>query len=314
MNPNVSMLTAYIDEHKMPLIKKSLFNGNFFKYLTVQEDVKGTVAINIHDMSLVFQSTDTCGATAQGEIKFTQRELSTCPIQVFDKMCLDKFNGYYPQSDLAPGSFQEKYPYEGLFAEQLAEKFNEGAINILVNGDTDDGSGTLALCDGLIKLASEDEDVIGLTGPSTSFNSTNVLTTINSMAAARTDNMRERDTFILVGWDVYDAYIDAVVAAGGGAGMFHFVGQESRSGEFQVIGKNITLVAIKQLNNTGFAFMSYKENVYLGTDKVRELGYEGGIDFRVWYDQTDDLVYYRVKARLGIQFAFGDEVVTFTAA
>jgi hypothetical protein len=74
-----------------------------------------------------------------------------------------------------------------------------------------------------------------------------------------------------------------------------------------VPGKNVKVVGVHGLDNTGRAFLGKMDNFFLGVDLENE-----DEEFKMWYSQDDDNIKYSVKFKRGVQVAYPNEIVEFT--
>lgn len=305
---DLSGLTAYVDENKMDLIKKSILRGRSTEFLTVQADIKKVATINIFEGDLVAQAGG-CGWNEDGDVTITQRELRVTPIKINESICVSDLENYYTQKMLNPGSKYENLPFEGIYAEEKSDKLNELIDNLIWNGDTlgATGSGNLTLVDGLLKLVTAEtaNTVDGNTGSETSITAANVIAVMDAMVGAVPADIIDReDLYIFVGYDIYRMYALALR----NANLFHYTGTENQGMDFSqyVPGTNVRIVAIKALNGKARPILTTKANIYMGVDLLNEED-----DFEIWHDKSEDEVRFRSKFKLGVQIAFPEFVVDF---
>jgi hypothetical protein len=60
------------------------------------------------------------------------------------------------------------------------------------------------------------------------------------------------------------------------------------------------------LDGTNRIHLSRLSNYRIGTDLENDFE-----QYEIFYEQKEDLVYYRLRAKLGTQIVFGGELVTF---
>lgn len=312
MSLDVSGLSAYTDENKMGLIKKSVLGGRTLEYITVQPDIKSSAEINILDSTLV-AAAGACGWSATGSTALTQRQLSVCPIKVNESICLDTLEAYYTQKMMKPGSYNEDIPFEQLYSEDKADKIGAMIDDIIWKGDTVGGSGNLALCNGFNKLfdgltaSTIDGNPTGITS-STGIVAANVISIVDGMVAlVATDVIDADDLILFCGYDVYRTYATALR----NANLFHYNGAENQGQEFSqmVPGTNVRVVAMRGLNGTNRMFLTPSSNLYFGTDLLNDAE-----DFRIFYSEDNDEVRFRAKFKIGVQVAFPEFVVDFKLA
>lgn len=308
MSLNVAGLTAYVDENKMALIKKSVLGGRTLRFITVQPDIKSSATINIINSDLIAQA-GACGWNEAGETILTQQVLTVCPIRVNESICLDTLESYYTQKMMNPGSYNETIPFEEIYASEKADKINALIDDLLWQGDTAGGSGNLALCDGIIYQADNvwnAQTVDGNINGETVIDATNVISIVDGMTSViPTDIIALSDLYLFVGYDVYRTYALALR----NANLFHYTGAENQGEDFSqmVPGTNVRVVAVRGLNGTNRMFLTNGSNFYFGTDLLSDAE-----EFKIFYDMNDDEVRFRAKWKMGVQAAFPEFIVQYT--
>jgi hypothetical protein len=308
MSLNVAGLTAYVDENKMALIKKAVLGGRTLRFITVQPDIKSSATINIIDSDLVAQA-GACGWSEAGETFLTQQVLTVCPIRVNESICLDTLETYYTQKLMNPGSYNETIPFEEIYASEKADKINALIDDLLWKGDTVNGSGNFALCDGIIYQSDNvwsASTVDGNTSSATAITANNIITLVDDVTAVvPTDILGLNDLYLFVGYDVYRTYALALR----NANLFHYTGAENQGEDFSqmVPGTNVRIVAVRGLNGTNRMFLTNGSNLYFGTDLLSDAE-----EFKIFYDMNDDEVRFRAKWKQGVQAAFPEFIVQFT--
>lgn len=306
MSLNLGGLTAYVDENKMPLIKKSVLGGRTLDYITVQPDIKSTATINIIDSDLVVQAGG-CGWSQSGTTSLTQRELSVCNLKINEVICVDDLQSYYTQKMMNPGSYNETIPFEEIYADEKAGKIGAVIEDMIWKGNTDSGVGNLALCDGFIELldglsaSTIDGNPLALSA----LTANNVIGAIDALVNSVDVNIIDADDLVLfVGYDTYRLWATALR----NANMFHYTGAESQEDAFSqmVPGTNVKVIATKGLNGSNRAYLSRGANFYFGTDLLNDAE-----DFKIWYSEDNDEVRFASKFKVGVQVAFPEFVSVF---
>jgi len=308
MSLDVSGLSAYTDENKMDLIKKSVLEGRTLEFATIQPDIKSSATINIIDSTLVGQA-GACGWNASGTTELTQRTLSVAPIKVNEAICLDTLEAYYTQKMMNPGSYNESIPFEQIFAEDKADKIGDMIESILWQGDTG-GSGNLALADGFLKVIDAEGTVVngnpsGIT-VATGIVAGNVVDIVDGIVELIPADIIDADDLVIyMGYDKYRVYAKALRDAN----LFHYNGAENQGQEFSqmVPGTNVKVVAFKGLNGTDRIITSRVANLYVGMDMLNDAE-----DFKIRYSEDNDEVRFTSKFKLGVQVAFPEFVIEFT--
>ena len=311
MSFNLTGLTTYTDENKLELIKKSILGGRTLSLINIQPGIKSSAEINIIDTDLVAQAGG-CGWDPDGTTTLSQRSLSVCPLKVNEALCLDDLEAFYTQKLMRPGSYNTEIPFEGIYADQKAEKISALIEDLVWKGDTD-GSGQLALCDGFLKLF---DDSVGATAgvvdgnPAglTAVNAGNIIDIVDTQVELIASDIIDRDDlYIMCGYDFYRTYAKALRDAN----LFHYTGAENQGLDFSqmVPGTNVRIVATRGLNNTNNLVTAPASNLYFGTDLLND--YE---NFQIIYDEIEDDVKFRSKWKQGVEVAFPEFVVYFDLA
>jgi hypothetical protein len=298
-------LSAYTDENKMDLIKKSILEGRTVGLISVQPDIKSSATINILDTDLILAA-GACGWSANGTTTLSQRTLSVCSLKSNESICLDDLEAYYTQSMLNAGSYNEQIPFEQMYSESKAEKLGAAVEDIVWQGDTISGSGNLALCDGFVKLFADDAFtavVDGNVSGATAINSLNIIDLVDDMCATiPSDIINADDLHIFCGYETYRLYAKALRDAN----LFHYDGAENDFMQM-VPGTNIKIIAVRGLNGTDKMVATKASNLFMGTDLLSDFE-----DFRIFYSEDNDEVRFRFKGKIGVQAAFLEFVVFFS--
>lgn len=309
MSFDLSTLTAYVDQEKLPLIKKSILEGRTAQLITVQPDIKSSASINILGSTLVGQAGG-CGWSPTGSTAVTQRDITVCPLKFEEALCLNDLEQYFLQKSMKPGSYNEEIPFEGIFAEEKAEKIQAIMEDIMWKGDTVAGTGNLALCDGFLVLIDSlsASTVDGNTNSYTAITASNIIDIVDDMAAVvPTDAINVDDLHLFVGYEFYRLYSKALRDSN----LFAYSGAENQGEDFSqmIPGTNIRIIAVRGLNGTNRAVLAPASNLYMGTDLLND--YE---NFQLFYSADNDEVRFRSKFKMGVQIAFPEFVVDFTLA
>ncbi len=301
-------LTAYTDENKLALIKKSILGGRTLGLINIQPGIKSSAEINIIDTDLVAQAGG-CGWDPEGETSLTQRTISVCPLKVNEALCLDDLEAFYTQKMMKAGSYNTEIPFEGIYAEQKSEKIAALIEDLIWKGDSD-GSGQLALCDGFLKLfgASASGVVDGNPVGLTAVNAGNIIDIVDTQVSLIDSDIIDRDDLVIMcGYDFYRTYAKSLRDAN----LYHYTGAENQGLEFSQIvpGTNVRIVATRGLNNTNKLVTGPASNLYFGTDLLND--YE---NFQIIFDEIEDDVKFRSKWKMGVQVAFPQFVTYFELA
>jgi len=301
---DLSTLTKYVDEHKMPLTRKALLEGRTINLIFVQPGIKHSATLNQFATTVELQAGG-CGFNPTNTTEVSQRTLTVCPIKDQESLCPYDMEEYFLQKGMNPGSYPvDMKPIDGIYAEEKAAKIQEAIELIAWQGDTVSGSGNLALCDGFLKIS--DDDATFITAGTGSITPADVIDQVNAVVAATpVDIIASENKIIFMGYDAFNTYTQALVAAN----LFHYKPTDGQPYTYQVPGSDVMAVAVKGLNGTNEMFFTYATNLVMGTDLVNDFE-----DFRVWWSQDDQEVKYTFQGKLGFQIAYPDFVVRHLAS
>jgi hypothetical protein len=299
MSLNLVGLTAYVDQEKLPLIKKSILKGRTTSLLNVQPGIKNSAAINIIGSTLN-ATLGACGWNPSGSTALTQRNISVVDIQIPEAICLTDLENYYTSKMMNPGSYNETIPFEGIYAEEKADQIQALVDDMVWKGNTATGQGNLALVDGFVRLLTAANGCLE-SAYSGSFAPATIIDAVDDMVTkVPADVIDAPDLHILVGYEVYRMYAKALRDAN----LFHYTGEEGADFMMYVPGTNVRITAVRGLNGTNKAYLTPASNLYIGTDLLNDAE-----DFKIWYSQDNDEVRFKSKFKLGVQVAFPEFVV-----
>jgi hypothetical protein len=88
--------------------------------------------------------------------------------------------------------------------------------------------------------------------------------------------------------------------------LFHYKYDEAANGQFFLPGTNVRVIAVQGLNGTGDIVAARISNFFIGTDLLNEEE-----RFEIFYAKEADQVRFVSEFKMGINFAFPDEIVKF---
>lgn len=322
----VSGLTAYVQQNVDELVSESLFEATTQKLILAQGNVmtgvKGSQTINRLDTDVIFQDDSDCGFNASGTTEFTQRTLTVGKIKVQEQFCPKKLEGKYTQQALPKGSTYDTMEFAKDFTDLKAGKIAEALEVAIWTASTAGGSGSNGLLnkfDGIKRIITVGAGTIVDANTTTYYGTP--ATTIDDSTKAKnavlavikalpTKIQGKDDVRIFVGFNVYSLLVQAYVDAN----LFHYppgATADNQTGEFVVPGYNYKVVPVHGLDSdpADAAIYAFRmSNIFLGTDLQNEEEI-----FRMWYSEDDMVIKFHAAFKLGVQFAFLDEIVKFEA-
>lgn len=321
----VTGLTAYTEQNEQQLVTASLFEARTQQLIlsegNVMTGVKSSQTVNRMDTDVFFQDDSSCGFAASGTTEFTQRTLTVGKIKTQEILCPKDLEAYYLQKALPAGSSYDSMIFAQEYTARKAGKIAE-ALEVAIWQATGSGyggtNGLLNKFKGIKQLVSDaggsvvNANVTGfygagapITGIDSSTKAKNAVLAVIKALPAKVKG--KSDVRIFCGWDVYDLLIQAYVDAN----LYHYnPGSENTppASEFKVPGTTYSVVPVHGLNDTSDIYAFRMSNIFIGVDLQGEED-----NFEMWYSQDDRNVKFSASFKIGVQFAFPDEIVKFEA-
>ena len=290
---NVSTLSNYVEEKRLPLIAKSFLRGKTIDLIQLETGVLQDTALNLVSASVEFGDGASCGWNPTEGVALSQRLLKPTFLkvnQVFcDKDLLKKWASY--EVKLAAG--REQLPFEEKFMEEIANAINESIEKLVWQGDTSHTNEP----DGFLKiLETGGSGVVSVTwnAGTTAYNK--IKAVYNAIPANIID---KEDTVIFVGEETYREFIQDLVAAN----LYHF-SPDYKAGEYMVPGTSVRVIAVNGLNGTGKIVAGRLSNFFYG------VGAEDDKDtFDFWYSQDNREFRLAAYFAIAVQVAYPNEIV-----
>ena len=290
---NVSTLTNYVEEKRLPLIAKSFLSGKTIDLIQLETGVLQDTALNLVSASVDFGDGATCGWNATDGVALSQRILKPTFLKVnqsfCDKSLLKKWASY--EVKLAAG--REQLPFEEKFLEEIANAINESIEKLVWQGDSSNDNEP----DGFLKiLETGGSGVVSTTWSAGTSAYNKIKAVYNKIPANIID---KEDTVIFVGEETYREFIQDLVAAN----LYHF-SPDYKAGEYMVPGTSIRVIAVNGLNSTGKVVAGRLSNFYYG------VGAEDDKDtFDFWYSKDNREFRLAAYFAIAVQVAYPNEIV-----
>lgn len=308
---NVTGLTNYTNEQSTELVIKSIFGGKTAALLQaagqVQVGIKTAEALNILSSDVYIQA-DGCGYSPSGTTTFSQRNISVAAMKVEETLCPKKLEEKWMQTQIAPGSAKD-IPFEAQIGEEKAAKIAKALEIAVWQGDTATGNTNpnTNRFDGFIKIidAASATTITGNSSSATAITVANVEGLIDDMYnLIPADIADAEDLTLFVGMDTFKKYTTALR----NANLFHYA-VEAANMEMVIPATNVKMVAVGGLNGTNRMFLARLSNMYIGTDLLNEFE-----NYEIFYSRDNDEVRFRAAIKMGVQFAFADQIIRFKLA
>jgi hypothetical protein len=311
---NVDALANYTKENEALLVSSSVLGSKTAGLIkdqgNVMVGVKSAETINIMDTDAIFQSGSSCGFNASGTTTFTQRTVTVGKIKINESLCPKDLEAKYLQKALPAGSRYDSIVFAEDYTNRKAEKIASQLETALWQGDTTSGNVNLNKFDGLIKLIGAASGPVQanalayISSVATSITSSNVIAVFDAVyQAIPATVVSKEDMTIFCGMDVFRTYLIALRAAN----SFNYAIDVKADTEFILPATTIKVVAVQGLNGTNKLYAMRLSNLFIGTDLLNEEE-----RFELFYAKEADQVRFVSEFKMGVNFAFPDEVVKFT--
>lgn len=151
-----SALKNYVDASNSKLVSDSVFSAKSTRLMTLQTGVKNVTPINRMENEIVFQDGSSCGFNASGSTSFTDRNLDPATVMVNMSWCDKVLLKTAMAHEVAVGAGRENLPYEEQLTNNLIEKIGAELDKLVWQGDKTNGTGNMALMDGLYTMMDAD--------------------------------------------------------------------------------------------------------------------------------------------------------------
>lgn len=126
---NVTALGTYVQENKDIILKDIVFGGeygNTIPLMTKQLGIKTTEKIHPSTLEAVLQDVSgECGFTPQGDLKITERSITTSQKKVNMEFCLEKLLGKFAEYTVRVGANEDALPFEAEIIDGLVKSINK---------------------------------------------------------------------------------------------------------------------------------------------------------------------------------------------
>ncbi len=311
---SVGTLAAYTKENEALLVASSVLGSKTAALIkdqgNVMVGVKSAETINIMDTDAIFQDGSSCGFTASGTTSFTQRTVTVGKIKVNEALCLKDLEAKYLQKALPAGSSYDGMVYSEEYTKRKADKIAEQLEKTLWQGSTASVDVNLNKFQGITTLITAagasvvNANSVALHGVvETAITDANVISIFDDIYKAIPAQVVDKDDMaIFCGMDVFRTYTVKLKTSN----LYHYQYDGKANGEFYLPGTNVKVIAVQGLNGSGKIVAARISNFFIGTDLLNEEE-----RFEIFYAKEADQVRFVSEFKMGVNFAFPDEIVKF---
>ena len=298
MSIKTSSLTAFVDEQRLPLIRKAVVGNRSAKEFALMTGVKGATALNLLNTDVTFADGTACGWTEAGTAELSQRILTPGVIKVQMSYCQNQLLKYWTNYEVRVAAGQKNLPFEEDFVNNAIESIKAKLEKAMWQGDTTSDDANLKQFDGLCKTIT----AATVAGTYTSTASDTVTKIINETYALIPDAVFERGEVVMyISGANYRKYIQELIA-NGNLVITNTVNDVAMPESVLIPGTNVRVIPVAGLDGASLkAVASYRENFVYGVDLA-----DDDEKFDLWYSQDNDEFRLAVSFVAGVQVAYPD--------
>ena len=297
---NVSNLTTYVDEQRVPLIRKAVLGARTAYHFYLMTGVKGATALNLLSTNVEFGDGNNCGWNEAGESTLSQRTLTPGAIAVNMSFCDKKLLKTWANHEVRVAAGQKTLPFEEDFMKGVGEAIAANLEKAMWQGDTASSDANLNKFDGMIKI---------LSGASVAFKvAYEAGDTVSAIVASMYEQIpseafNKGEVVLYMGADKYRKYIQELIA-NGNLVITSGIQDVAMPDSVLIPGTDVRVIYVDGLNGTGKMYASYRDNFVYGVDLT-----EDAEKYDFWYSQDNREHRLAVEFIAGVQVAYPDMVV-----
>lgn len=297
MGYNVSGLTNYVETNKDVLVKDAVLGsgikGETLPLLRKQLGIKTTERLNYLEVNPVLQDGSSCGFSAQGQTVLTDRDIHTQILKYNDSWCWKDILGKFAENQVRINANEDTLPFEAEITDQIVKGINKQVETLIWQGDTSDGD----LIDGFLTIAQDADSastiVVESESGSTAYE--RILDTYMAIPEQIVD-----EAVIFVSPSLFRSYSQDLVAKN----YFHYDGENGELTELFIPGSDVKVRKAYGLTGSDLIYASVPDNMVYGCDML-----DAKEDFKMWYNDEDELVKVKVLFNAGVATLYPDMVI-----
>ena len=297
---DVSALTDYVNEHKSDLIDTAVIAFKSSQYFQLMPGVKGATTLNLLNTPAAFQSGESCGFNASGNVAFSQRTLTPGVIKVNEEFCPKTLRTKYMQNEVMIGAGRDKMPFEEKITSELIANIGASMEVAFWKGDTTNGTGNNRFFNGLHTILAADVTNSVITNTLTAGASDTILDRIKALVEIVPDNLGNKMTFF-----VNCANYRKLAMLLTYANLYHYQRDiDSNNLEMIFPGSDIKVVGVPGLTGVDRIYGLNTEEVFYGFDAEDDVE-----NFDLWFSKDNDTYRFKAQWLAGTQYAFPNNVL-----
>ena len=288
---NLSGLTAYVEEQRLPLIRKTIFAAPSTRFFNLQTGIKHAAALNLLNTDVVFGDGATCGWNESGSTSFSQRVLEVGNFKVNMSFCDKAMLKYWTGYEVRVAAGQKSLPFEEDFVNGIIDGVKDKLEGLIWKGvKATDGM------DGILTILSAAS--ASTVQPTLASGDTIYEKTVKAYQAIPAKILDKAAIFMGV-----DNFRDLVLELTA-KNLYHYSPEVDGAMEIVLPGTSTKVYGVAGLNGQKAIVAGNPENIYYGVDM------EGDEEkFDLWYSKDNQEFRLAINFNAGVQVAFPDEIV-----
>lgn len=294
MAVDLTSLPLYVEQERLPLIKKAVLSAKSASLFNLQTDIKTSAAINLLSVNPTLQAGG-CGWNDAGTAKLSQRQINTKMLKINQSFCDKDFLKYWTSYQVKVGVGKETLPFEEYFTSSIIDSVKTGIERMIWQGD--DSANQFK---GILPILAAEEEVVAVEVTE----GTSAYEAVKATYAAIPEEVLE-NAVIFVGADTFRSYMMEMVEKN----FYHYAADGADTQEFIVPGTNTKVIAVNGLNNSKKIVAGDPANFFYGCDMMNDSEI-----FDLWYSQDNREYRLAVQFNAGVEVAYPSEIVVATLA
>lgn len=287
-----SRLKNYLETNGVDVLTKALFNSESAKYFNIQTGVTAEQPIIRLDSTITLADASSCGFSATGSDTFTNRLLSPKFLKVNKEFCPKTLLKTWAHSEVKMAALGQELPFEELLIENNIKELAKVNESLIWEGDTTNGTGNMALMDGILTIARADANTVKQNkGTDTVWERVQKLWLALDPAVADS-------TTIFMSIANYKQLIVELM----NENMFHVFEEYKGTYEMVMPGANVKIKGVSGITSDTI-IATPEDNLYLGVDGESD---DEIVD--LYFDKSDRTFKFVVEYAYCVNYAFSEFV------
>ena len=293
-------LQTYLDGNRAQLVSAAIFGVKSTDNMNIQTGVKCDTPIIRLENDVEFQNGEDCGFNASGATTFSDRILHPEFVKVNMSWCDKDFLRTWASHEVSVTAGRETMPFEEKITDNLVRKINVEVEKLIWQGDKTNGTGNLALMDGIHTLI--ENDITNTVIPASNViakGSDTIFTRIEKLWQAIPAEYTDRVTFFTSVTNYKQLIVELT-----NSNLYHIF--EEYQGEYRMrlpFAGNVELVGLPALEGIDTIIATPYDNLYYGCDVENDSEI-----FDMWYSKDDRVFKFDCEFAVAVQYAIPEAV------